>query len=206
MTLTTLLGKNYKWWYLGIFTLKQNFIYFWNEIFTSFYRFIWLIGIITIGTHESQNKALVLYILVGSLFFAISESFMSWQVGEAIKSGKITKLLLYPTNIIGNYVVQGFFRCFYVGLSYLPWILILYLVYQPNLSENISRMWVFPLMFVASWLVRLFFDLISAFGSFWSVEFDGLAYLSYNTIAIFSGSLFPLDYFSKNIYTPINET
>jgi ABC-2 type transport system permease protein len=195
-----LLGRQYKWWFLGVYTTKQNFNYIWNEIFTSFYRFIWLIGVITLGTHQGENQSLVNYILIGSLFFAISEGFMSWQIGEEIKTGHITKLLMYPTNILTNYIVQGLFKCFYVGVSYFPWLILLYIMYRPDISENISRWWVFPVMFFASWFIRLMFDMITSFGSFWIVEFIGLSYLNYNLVGILSGSLFPLDYLSSDIY------
>jgi ABC-2 type transport system permease protein len=194
-----LLGRQYKWWYLGIFTLKQNFNYIWNEIFTSVYRFVGLIGIITIGTYQRENADLINYILIGSVFYAATESFLSWQIGEEIKMGKITKMLLYPTDIFTNYIVQGFFRCFYVGISYIPWLLILFIVYKPNLGLNISNIWIFPLMFLFSYMIRLYFDLITAFGTFWFIEFIGLSYLSYNLTAILSGSLFPLDYLKDSI-------
>ncbi len=150
--------------------------------------------------HTKENSDLISYLLIGSLFFSLSESFLSWQVGEEVKTGKISKLLLYPTNIFSNYLTQGFFRCFYIGLSYFPWMLILYFLYRPNLGENISRIWIFPVIFIISWLIRVLFDLVSGFLTFWLTTFEGLSYFNYNFVAISSGSLFPLDYLPKYLY------
>ena len=201
----SLLGRNYKWWYIGLFTIKQNFNYFWDEIFTSFYRFVYLVGLITLGTHNNDNPSFVKYLLIGSVFYACTESFIVWQLGEEIKSGKITNVLLKPVNYITYNCVVGLFKCVNVFFSYLPWMAILFFIYKPNLIEDIGNIWVFVLFYLISWFIRMMFDFIFAFGAFWFTEYQGLSYLDYNGASFLSGSLFPLVYLSNNpllIYNP----
>lgn len=97
-----LLGKNYKCWYLVKYWLKANTVYFWSEFFVGLNRTLILLGTCMIFLYLGQEnqEPILNYLLLGSIFFAITDPVMSWFISGDIKQGKITKWLIYPVSYI----------------------------------------------------------------------------------------------------------
>lgn len=69
-----ILGSNYKWFYLIKYWIKSNLIYFWSEVFVSINRTITLLGTIIIFLYLGKtNEPILNYLLLGNLFFAITD-------------------------------------------------------------------------------------------------------------------------------------
>jgi ABC-2 type transport system permease protein len=193
-----ILRRNYKWLYLSVYTFKLNILYLWNELFTSFYRFMIIISIILVAKN-SNNYDLIGYLVTGSIIFAITEPYMSWEVGESIKEGKITKQLLYPSNYFVIYLFKALGHCCYIALSYFPWILFLVFTFGMQFSSDPNSYLLLLFSIPVIFIIRLLNDLIAGFGTFWFTEFLGLSYFSFNILALLGGSFFPLEYFGQDL-------
>ena len=77
-----LFGQNYKWYFLIKYLIKSNLVYFWSEVFISINRTITLLGTIIIFLYLGKTSEPILnYLLLGNLFFAITDPVMSWFFG-----------------------------------------------------------------------------------------------------------------------------
>jgi len=183
-----------KWFFIFNYTLKLSFIYLFNELLGSFYRLVPLLGVLIVGLHTSDPGYLMSYVLTGSIFFAMTEPFISWELGEKIKSGHLIKDLIYPTTIIKVYIAKALARCVYIFTSYIPVIIFLLITFWSYFIFDFSKIWIFLPWFFVAVSIRFCFEYISAALSFWTVEFSGPVYLVFNIMVILSGSIFPLSY------------
>ena len=124
----------------------------------------------------------------------MTEPFISWDIGEKIKSGHLIKDLIYPTHIIHAYLVRSLARCLYIFVSYLPVIGFLLVFFWSYFIFDWYRMWIFLPWFGIALIIRFSLEFLSAVASFWTVEFTGPVYLIFNIMSILSGAIFPLSY------------
>jgi ABC-2 type transport system permease protein len=187
-----------KWFYIFNFTLKLSFNYILNEFFTGVYRLTILLGVLVVGLQTSNSDYLMSFVLTGSIFFSMTEPFISWELGEKIKNGQLVKELILPSSFLQVQLAKALARCFYLFVSYIPILIFLIICFGKYFVWDISRVWIFIPWFFVAFMIRFCLDLISATISFWTVEFSGPVYMIFNILMILSGAIFPLSYLPAN--------
>jgi ABC-2 type transport system permease protein len=201
-----LLGRNYKWFYLVKYLIKSNLIYFWSEVFVSINRTITLLGTIIIFLYLGKtNEPILNYLLLGSIFFAITDPVLSWFVSGNIKSGSLTKWLMYPMKHTTFLFFVAVANCLYMAVTYLVSLIPVVLLFHQNitLTGNFGLILLFvPIAFVT----RFSLQILTGFTAFWFVEGTGSNHLMQNLENSLSGSMFPLyilpNYFTFLQFTP----
>jgi len=190
--LQKLLGRNYKYYFLIKFWIKANTAYFWSEVFVGLNRTLTLLGTCVIFLYLGKNEQPVLnYLLLGSVFFAVTDPVMSWFVSGDIKYGKITKWLMYPTNYLNTLFFIAIANCLYLSLTCLVGLIPVILLFYKNIDLT-GNLWVFiPFIFI-SFMIRFSFQILTGFSAFWFTEGAGLNHLIQNLENFLSGSMFPL--------------
>ena len=101
--LQKLLGRNYKWWYLFVYAFKSNTAYRWSSFSWLVSRLLTLLATILIWYVSSINgfelfdfKFIFTYYIVGTMF-SINNTLL-YGLADDIKSGKISRVLLLPSN------------------------------------------------------------------------------------------------------------
>ncbi|GAB4146030.1 MAG: hypothetical protein OHK0017_06310 [Patescibacteria group bacterium] len=200
-----ILGRNYKWWYFMVYTFRLNTAYLVNEIFSSLNRTVSLLASLIIFTVlEPQSSEIITYLLIGNLYFASTDANNSWFVGNLIKEGKLSKVLLLPSNFHSYVFYTGISNTIYMLLTYLASLLPLTMFFGQNLVFSWNILWLFVLWPIAV-VIRLFCELITGLTAFWTTEFYGAAFLNITFLMFFSGSMFPLNYISDK-YPLLNHT
>jgi ABC-2 type transport system permease protein len=185
-------GKNYKWFYLVKYWIKSNLAYFWSEVFISINRTITLLGTIIIFLYLGKSGEPILnYLLLGNLFFAITDPVLSWFVSSKIKDGKLTNYLIYPMKYTTFLFFLAVANCLYMSLTYLVSLIPIILIFHKNtsLTGNFGLILLFiPIAFV----IRFSLQILTGFSAFWFVEGSGSNHLMQNLENLLSGSMFPL--------------
>ena len=114
-----LLGRNYKWWYLIKYWIKAHTTYFWSEFFVGLNRTLVLLGtcVIFLFLGGENQQPILNYLLLGSIFFTITDPIISWLVSGDIKDGKITRSLLYPFKYTIFLFFTGVANCIYISVT-----------------------------------------------------------------------------------------
>lgn len=191
--LEKLLGRRYKWWYLFKYWIKANTTYFWSEVFVSLNRTLTLFGICVIFLYLSENGAegFLNYLLLGSIFFSITDPVISWDLSNSIKNGKITKSLLYPIKYLHYLFFTAVSNCLYLFTTSLVALIPVLLVFHKYLDLSSNFLVLIPLILI-SFLIRFSIQAITGFATFWFVEGSGINHLIQNLENFLSGSMFPL--------------
>lgn len=188
-----------KWFYVFNFTLKLSFNYILNEFFTGIYRLTTLIGVLVVGLQAENSQYLLSYVMTGSIFFAMTEPFISWELGEKIKSGQLVKDLILPSSFFVVHSVKALARCIYIFVSYLPILLFTFIFFWKYLVFDLAKIWIFIPWFFIALGIRYFFDILAASISFWTVEFSGPVYMIFNATMLLAGAIFPLSYLPASL-------
>ena len=186
------LGDNYKWFFLIKYWIKANTAYFWSEVFIGLNRTLTLLGTCVIFLYLGQNQQPILnYLLLGSIFFAITDPVMAWFVSGDIKYGKITKWLMYPAKYINILFFIAIANCLYLSLTCLVGLIPVVLLFHQNINLS-GNFWVFIPFILTSFVIRFSLQILTGFSAFWFIEGTGLTHLMQNAENFLSGSMFPL--------------
>ena len=188
-----LLDKNYKWWFLFIYCLKSSTVYFWSEAFIALNKTLTLLGncVIFLYLGQKNDQPILNYLLLGSIFFAVTDPVIAWFVSGNIKSGKMTKWLMYPVKYLDIIFWTAVANCIYLSatclVSLIPVVLLFYKYI--DLSGNF---WILLPFLAVSFLIRFSLQTLTGMGAFWFTEGSGINYLVQNLENFLSGSMFPL--------------
>lgn len=201
-----LLGRNYKWWYFVIYVFRLNFAYLTNEILTSLNKTLFLLSSLIIFTFiQQENTQIISYLILGNLFFATTDANNSWFLGNNIKDGKLSRILILPQNIFHYLFFNGISNTFYMALTYSVSLIPISILFSSSLSFSGNIVYLFLLWPIAV-IIRLFLEILTGLTAFWTTEFYGAAFLNANFLNFFSGSLFPLTFILDKVpfvaYTP----
>jgi ABC-2 type transport system permease protein len=197
MFLKSFFSKNYKWWYLFNYSIKQKLNYFLNELLFQLNQFVALFAVILIFIRTGSGFDLVSYILIGNIFFALTIAPSSWDVANNIKDGEITKYLLYPNSYTKfNFVKSlGEMIVTFLGFGFILGFLLL-IFNQSLIFSFLSLFWLILFLPIA-YIIRFLTEFIAGTAAFWMVESFGLIFLTQSLFTFFSGSLFPLTYLGQ---------
>ena len=127
--LQKILGKNYKWWYLVCYNFKLNTTYIWNEIFASIFRISGIFSSLVIFSFlQKEDAQITTYLIIGGIYFACTDAMISWFVGNSIKEGKISRLMIIPQNFITYIFFYGISIILFLFMTYVIVLLPLFLV------------------------------------------------------------------------------
>ena len=190
--LQRILGNNYKWFYLVKYWIKSKLIYFWSEVFISINRTITLLGVIIIFLYLGKNDEPILnYLLLGNLFFAITDPVLSWFVSGDVKDGKLTKWLMYPMKYTDFLFFAAVANCLYMSVTYLVSLLPIMLIFHQNISLT-GNFGLILLCLPIAFFIRFSLQILTGFTAFWFTEGSGSNHLMQNLENLLSGSMFPL--------------
>ncbi|MEI6728990.1 MAG: ABC-2 family transporter protein [bacterium] len=203
-----LLGRNYKWWYLICYYFKLNTTYLWNEIFASIFRISGIFSSLVIFTFLQQEDAqITTYLIIGGAYFACTDALISWFIGDSIKNGKISRMLILPQNFMIFVFFSGISVILFLLLTYSIILVPLFVFFSGSLIFSWNIFWLL-LFWPISSTIRLFIEFLVGLSAFWTTEFYGLAYINTIVLQFFSGALFPLYFISTKFpllnYTPFS--
>ena len=191
----TLLGRNYKWWYIIIYNFKTAVNDRAGLIF-SVVRFLLpvLVSILIYSTFDTSRN-LTGELALGNFFFQITAMAfgISWDLRTNIIKGGLTKLLLVPT----NYMAIQFFVA--LGFNFFA-LLIRFLIYLPLLVLFGSKFLITPNLFFAlglmliSFVSYFFAEIILGASAFWfQVASNRILEVYYDLIQVLSGAIIILN-------------
>lgn len=188
-----LLGRNYKWYFLIQYWIKSNTVYFWSEFFIGLNRTLILLGtcVIFLYLGDNNQQPILNYLLLGSIFFTITDPIISWFVSSNIKDGKLTRWLTYPIKYINFVFFTGVANCIYLSVTALISLIPVTLVFHQYIDLS-GNFWVFiPFLFI-SFGIKFCTQILAGFSGFWSIDGSGINHLVQNSENFLSGSMFPL--------------
>ena len=208
--LQKLLGRNYKWWYLINYWIRSNIVYFWSEVFVSMNRAVTLLGAVIIFLYFGQgNESILNYLLLGNLFFAVTDPVLSWFVSDNIKNGGLTRWLMYPIKYTTFLFFAAIANGLYMSLTYLAALIPVIFIFRDNISLT-GNFGLILLFLPMSFFIRFTIQILAGFSSFWFVEGAGVNHLTQSFESFLSGSVFPLYIlpatFSFVIFVPFSFT
>ena len=192
MTLQSILGRNYKWWYIIKHYFKIGVTYFWSDFFwylansVNFLMFLFLWQI----SGRQDSKDVISYLLMGNLFFALSANQSSWNIFQKIFDGKITANLIMPISVISSFFAMSLGYSLKITISTMISLIPIFAIYnnQINLNGNFWVLGLLPVVFV----IRYFISLSVGMSSFWIKDSVGLISFYENILPVLAGSLVPL--------------
>jgi ABC-2 type transport system permease protein len=205
MTLQSILGSNYKWFYVTIFYYKTHITYLKDTSIRAFAEFFSLVSTIfiwRITTQDNLNfdsKEITTYLIIGFIYTGFTTTWFAEDLGNEIKNGKLSTSLLRPTSKF----LHNFFE--YVGrgvlaeilTTFLPAMLVLPFIIQYLTIPTFGNL-IFTILFIPiSFFIRHNIEIIFGCFSFWLVNFGGVLTLKYRVTDILDGSKIPLNILAR---------
>ena len=202
-----LLGRNYKWWYLIVISVKSDTTYFSQNIFYVFstiiknllFIIVWYINLLSGSTILSLQE-IVHYFIVGALVSSILfTDNVTWFLANQIQTGSLSSILLRPTSffkwIFFNDLGRGFLQML-IQLSFTLVLLGLANYFLPIALQPLSILG-FLLMLIISRFIQFLINFLQGLTAFWFTEIWGLTSTVGNFWNLSSGEMFPLDILVK---------
>jgi ABC-2 type transport system permease protein len=194
-----LLGRQYKWWYIFLFSFRVGTAYRGSTIFYMIGRlmvlamtlFIWQLNI-QAGSGLVSFKTIFTYYIIGSLF--AWENGMNWNLTTSIMSGSISSRLLVPLSFFKVAFLRDFgwwlfSNLFQTGL----FIGVLFLGREYITYSNITNTIIYLFLSVVSYFVISFIAIIIGCTAFYFTDINGLLGLQNDLKFYLSGRAIPLN-------------
>ena len=207
-----LLGKNYKWWYLYLFTLKRRLSSLPDSLVFSLGHGIIIAGNLTVWW-LSNNKQIDLtlsskfsYFLIGELYFATFLIFNSFYGFYILRGSHTTKLLL-PQSFFKLIMFQYIGEAAIQNVSKIVFITISIILMNSILSfSSIEQLGLLGLFTPISFSILFLIEFLVSMSAFFLTMINGII-LNFNYLAVLlAGRLFPLNLlisdFKTNLLNP----
>jgi ABC-2 type transport system permease protein len=156
------------------------------------YLFVWstVSGESSVGGMTGDQ--FIVYYLVLVFVNQLTYSQTNWTVGDTIRTGDFSRLLLYPmspvyntlaTEIAGKVVMMSFV---------LPVTLVLGFLLHPEVTITLTRLVAFVPALLLAWLLRFFWGYWIALLAFWMTRADGLLAVQDALIFLLAGQVAPV--------------
>lgn len=201
--LQKLLGRNYKWWYLLIYSFKQGNLRLRGFVVSQIASLVEIIVTLFIwGIFTGRSKEAITYFFVGFVIQRLAWNTFLSELASSISSGKIVNKLLVPINFIGYYFVKEIGSKALGNLISAGMVLLLLPLYFNSLQ---LPSWNFvigiPLIIATAFMVDFFGSFLLACVAFWNNDWSPYIRLSAAILNILTGIRVSFDYFS----TPYRE-
>ena len=208
MTLRSLLGKNYKWWYIVLFYYKTHITYLGDTLIRGIAEFFGLassifIWYITTNSNSSFNtNEIITYLLIGFIYTAFTSSWYAEDLGYEIKNGSLNKSMIIPTPkfIVDflQYIGRGVFA--EILTTFIPVIVLLPYIYQYIYIPTFANLAWTILFIPISYSIKHIVEQIVGTMGFWLTNFGGLLRLKAKFEYLLNGSKIPLNILSNYIW------
>lgn len=198
-----ILGRNYKWWYLLIYSFKTSTTYRWNSLFWLLSSVVIVMATLVIwnvslsnGTGPGTFSEMFTYLIVAEIF--IFNNMVQFDIGEEIQNGKISSRLILPVHPLKYYVVRSFGYQFFENStkSFIYFFIAVFfgIIVNRNLYIPDSGDFIIFLVFVGlAWVINACISILIGLGAFFLTAFFGLESFISNLRLVLSGRFFPLN-------------
>lgn len=156
------------------------------------YLFVWstAAGDKTIG--GLTRGGFVAYYLVLIIVNQLTYSQTNWTVGDIIRTGQMSKLLLRPLHPIFDAFSQEIAgKVVYLALD-IPVVILLGLILKPDLHPGLMEVAAFIPALLMAWLLRFFWGYALALLAFWATRSYSLLPLQDTLVFLFAGQVAPV--------------
>jgi ABC-2 type transport system permease protein len=188
------LGRNYKWWYVIKYYFKLEGAYFWSNIFHFFGQSISILSAVLIWSFSTSDKNILLNLLIGIVVYALSSNTVYWFVGESIRNGRISNVLILPVGIIKFYCLFSLGVLFRIIIYYFIIFIPIFVLFGNvlNLNNVTAINLIFTsIMILVAFLIRYLIAYCIGSSAFWTVQVYGQANFYENLLPLFAGIIFP---------------
>jgi ABC-2 type transport system permease protein len=199
MTLTNILGKNYKWWHILQFYGKSTGSGIFGFLLMQVSDILQILAIIYIWLLNNSSPQIITYLIIGRIYKACTDTFFSELLGPEIINGNITKHLIIPQSYFKISLFRELGRRVIFNIARASVYLIAVGIFYKDIDwsyfniSNISLLLVFmPITFISTFIIEIIVG-SQAFFIRDKRTFTGI-WNAYNGIAgVLSGLLIPLD-------------
>ena len=191
--LETVLGKDYKWWYVVKYFYKVDGKYFVNNLLHFLGQTVSIYSAVLIWNYTNSSAEIISNLILGVILFVITTNSIYWSLGGSIEHGSIAKSLILPISLLtyNFFITTGFtLRIFiYYAIILCP----LFFIIPDKLVLNFAPLNIFLLLLlvVVAILIRYFIAFILGLTSFWTVTIYGQSNLYENMMPLILGVIFP---------------
>jgi ABC-2 type transport system permease protein len=205
MTLASILGKNYKWWYLFVYGVKSGTAYNLSNLFWIVSEMVTVLGVILVW-FVNKNEIYTLnevmtYFIIGQMFLLGNHAITQRMVGD-ISTGKITSKLLLPSNLFLQYIVRDFGYSLYSRVVSVCIYFVVALFFQQYiiLPQSLISFVYFYIFVVISFWITSFIELALGSLTFFSPEIWSLIASLRGIFRVASGAILPLNIVSFTLF------
>jgi len=143
---------------------------------------------------EFTLPEMITYILIGNFFHAIVRNFLSMQVAQDIKEGRLSTFLVKPMRYFDYILIQEIGRISFITIMSILSAALIILFFTNTFIQNfdIAYLSVITIMIVLAFINELLIAYLVGLIAFWTDEVDGI-YATIDRIKkFFSGGYFPI--------------
>jgi len=169
-------------------------ILIWNAVFAT-----------TTAFAGYTKETMISYVLVSSVFIALSRNWASENVGREIKDGLLNQYLVKPVSYVQFVMWNTVGRTMLATLMALVVIVVLGFVYReelyvPDFPHLILSVMIVAVAFVMNILLSIAIGLVA----FWITSVEGFSAAYYNVRGLLAGGMFPLNILSPGFLFAMN--
>lgn len=146
----------------------------------------------------------IIYLTLASAISSFVESYVVWEMGDNIRTGKIVLDLLKPMKYIyylfwtfsGRYAIHFFNR-------FLPTFILVYFVTHGTLTFGINILW-FIVSILFSVLINFSIDFITGTICLYTESIWGINIMKQVIVTLFSGAMIPIPFFPESLRKIVN--
>jgi ABC-2 type transport system permease protein len=156
------------------------------------YLFVWSTAAGDKSIGGLDRGEFVAYYLVLILVNQITYSQTNWTVGDLIRYGQMSRLLLRPLHPIFDAIAQEVAgKVVYLTLD-VPIVILLAIILKPELHPGLIDVLAFVPALVLAWLLRFFWGYALALLAFWATRAYALLPLQDTLVFLFAGQVAPV--------------
>lgn len=186
-----ILGKQYKWWYLIIYSYNLDRAYFFTNLFHFAGQSISVYTAILIWYFNNPSNDTLTSLIIGLIIFTLSSNTIYWNLGGLIEDGKISRYLILPSNNFGIFAsisIGGLLRILiYYIIILMPVLLLFASVITP--PGSLLAILLMPFLIIIGFIIRFLIGCIIGFSAFWTVQIYLSRYNWFETVLVFLGGL-----------------
>lgn len=179
------------------FTWRGDIVFYrmWDVIVPVSQMIVWTAVFSTTATFAGYTKETMLsYVLMTTLFLALSRNWALWNIGQEIREGKLNQYLVKPLSYVSYQFWMGIGRTLLATIFAMIVITTLICIFRqslffPDIGHFVLAFAVSVVSFFLNLLLSIFFGLFA----FWLTSMDGFSDAMVGLRDVFSGGAFPID-------------
>jgi ABC-2 type transport system permease protein len=156
------------------------------------YLFVWSTVAGDEGAGGMTRDQFIVYYLLLILVNQVTYAQTNWTVGDTIRTGDFSRLLLYPMSPVFNTVASELAGKVVMLTFVAPFTLLLALWLRPQVSFTWQGIVLFVPALLLAWLLRFFWGYTLALLAFWSTRADALLGVQDALVFLLAGQVAPV--------------